>query len=470
MRKKRPRKTNSVENVSITALSHTGKGIARIDNKVVFVEDTVPGDIADILIIKDKKDYAEAKVLRFLKTSELRIQPQCTHFGTCGGCQLMNLPYEFQLEYKQNIVTEDFKRISHLTDYRINPISAASQIFFFRNKMEYSFSANPWFDSSNNTDYPGLSGYQVLGLHVRGRFDKVVDIQQCYLQDKPGDMIRNTFRILAQKHHLDFYNKKTNRGFIKTLMIRITKSGETMVCCMFSENQPERITAFLEEVPVLLPQIDSLFYFINEKVNDSFAGLEPVHFYGKPYITEKIGHLYLRVGPKSFLQTNSHQSAVLFSLIEKFCELSANEILYDLYCGVGSIGLFLARHCKKVIGIESVPESVAEADQNKLLNSIDNIEFITGFAEKELTEEFVKQKGVPDIIIVDPPRAGLHSHLIKTLCQIKPEKLIYVSCNPATQARDAAMLQEYFKLIEIQPVDMFPHTLHVENIALFKLK
>lgn len=457
------------EDVVITSLSHTGKGIGRIDNKVVFVEDTVPNDIADIQIVKNKKDYAEARLTNLKKASDLRIEPTCNHFGICGGCRLMNLPYEFQLKHKESLVIEDFKRISHLTDYKIHPVIGAEKVLGYRNKLEFTFSRHPWFVSKND-EADSHDDRRVLGFHVRGRFDKVVDIQQCHLQEEPANLIRNTFGKLARQYDFEFYDQKKNTGFIRTLIIRMTKTSEIMVIVVFTADQHEIIRSFLTEALRQLPPIHSLYYFINPKVNDSIYDLEPNLFHGNTYITERTGHIRLQVGPKSFLQTNSHQAEILYNQIEKICGLTGEETVYDLYCGVGSIGLYLAHRCKKIIGIEAIPESIEEAQANMQLNGIANANFLAGQSEKVLTPDFIATYGKPDVIILDPPRAGLHKDLIATLCQIKPEKLLYVSCNPSTQARDAALLSESFQLIEIQPIDMFPHTLHVENITLFKSK
>jgi len=457
------------ESLEINTMSSTGKGIGRINGKVVFVEKAITGDVVDIEIVKNKSEYSEAIITSFKEFSEHRIEPVCRYFGICGGCNFLNANYQFQLAHKESIANENLKRIGNLNDFIIHPIKAAKEQLFYRNKLEYSFALNPWFMAGNYYENEERD-YRVLGFHVKGRFDKIIDIEKCFLQADPSNQIRNKFRLLAKKHELDFYNIKTNKGFIRSLFIRITRNGQTMINVVFSEKNEELINPFLSDVLLENPEITSLYYFINPKVNESISDLIPVHFFGKEFITENIAHINLQIGPKSFLQTNSYQMEILYQSIVEIANIQKDETVYDLFCGVGSIGLYLANQALKVIGIETISESVIEAEKNKILNGIDNIFFETGLVENLFTIDFVQKHGKADVVILDPPRSGLHPSTIYVLIKIKPERIVYVSCNPSTQARDIALLSEDFQLKDVQPIDMFPQTMHVESIALLLKK
>jgi len=458
-----------IENLTVTAMSTTGKGIGRINNKVVFIEKALSGDIVDIQIIKSKKEYAEAYITNLKEKSVHRIEPVCRYFGICGGCSFLNADYQFQLDHKENMVIENLHRIGNLNNFNNKPIIGASQNLFYRNKMEFSFSVNPWFMPETN-QVNEIKDLRTLGFHVKGRFDKILDIEKCFLQADPSNNIRNTIRDIAKVHQLDFYNVKTNSGFIRSLFIRITRTKEAMINIVFSSEKTEVIHQFLNDIIKQLHEISSIYYFINPKVNESIYDLTPVHFYGESFITENIDHILLQVGPKSFLQTNSYQSELLYRSISEMAEIQKDDIVYDLFCGVGSIGLYVAGRAGKVIGIEAISESVTEAEINKEINGISNISFVTGLVEKVFTPDFISEHGKAGIVILDPPRSGLHPSTIETLLVTKVEKIIYVSCNPSTQARDIALLSSLYDLKTIQPVDMFPQTTHVENIALMKIK
>jgi len=455
-----------IENLPIQSMSSGGKGIGRIDNKVVFVDKAITGDVVDIEIINKKKSYSEASVLKIKESSEFRIAPACSSFGICGGCNLQNSNYIFQLRFKQNLVFEDLNRIGQQSNFEMKEIIGAQKHFYYRNKLEYSFSVNPWYLKNFNFN----DDKRVLGFHVKGRFDKIIDVEECLLQENPSNLIRNTIREIAKLHNLDFYNIKTNIGFIRSLFIRITTTNQVMISLVFSKDENVIITNFLNEIINKINGLSSVYYFINEKVNESIYDLTPKLFFGNRYIFEKLGHINVHIGPKSFLQTNSYQALILYDTIKKICKLKTDDIVYDLYCGVGSIGLFLAKYVKKVIGVETVEESIVEANLNKELNKIENIAFFQGMVEKVFTNEFAIQNGLPNLVILDPPRAGLHKNTIDSLLSVAPVKIVYVSCNPATQARDILLLSEKYQLTVAQPIDMFPQTLHVENIALLEKK
>jgi len=463
-------KDQTHSNVLISDLSTKGLGVARIDNVVVFIDHTYPGDRVTIRLTKKKKDHFESKLLSVDQLSEKRVKAFCRHFKDCGGCKIQDLDYTFQLEYKQSVVVQNFKRIGKLQNANILPILAAPKQVFYRNKLEFSFSDKKWISGEEFNKDTLFPKENALGFHVKGRFDQIIDIQQCHLQTEPANKIRNFIRSYALEHQISFSDLREHTGLLRSLFIRNTSTNEWMVNLVLRSDEQDIIRPLLNKLQEKFPLITSLFYTINPKVNDSLYELTPTLFSGKEYITEKLEHLKIQLGPKSFFQTNSTQALRLYEVVKDFAEINKKQIVYDLYSGVGSIGLFLADSAKKVIGIETVEESVAEAEKNKALNAIDNAEFHCGIVEKMLDKSFFDEHGKADIIILDPPRPGLHQDVIEVLLEVEAEKIVYVSCNPSTQARDLQLLSSKYEMIKSQPVDMFPHTLHVENVALLKMK
>ena len=462
---------NSIhEGICITDLSVKGAGICRIGEHVIFVENTYPGDTVRLQISKKRKNYYQSRLLEITQPSQNRIKTFCDHFEDCGGCSIQDLNYATQLEFKQKMVTENLRRIGKLPDAYILPILHAPMTTDYRNKMEYSFSNRKWIPKKYFNKEIDLSKENALGFHVKGRFDQIIDIQHCHLQTEPADEIRVFIRSYALEHQISFSDLREHTGLLRSLFIRNTSTNEWMVNLVLRSDEQDIIRPLLNKLQEKFPLITSLFYTINPKVNDSLYELTPTLFSGKEYITEKLGHLKIQLGPKSFFQTNSTQAFRLYEVVKDFAEINKKQIVYDLYSGVGSIGLFLADSAKKVIGIETVEESVAEAEKNKALNAIDNAEFRCGIVEKMLNKSFFDEHGKADIIILDPPRPGLHQDVIEVLLEVEAEKIVYVSCNPSTQARDLQLLSSKYEMIKSQPVDMFPHTLHVENVALLKMK
>jgi 23S rRNA (uracil1939-C5)-methyltransferase len=462
------------ENVEIIDLAIEGKAVAKIKNKnnetgelTVFVNQVVPGDIVDIQVIKRKKNYREAKPIRFIKYSEKRIEPFCRHFNECGGCTRQNLSYADQLFYKHRQVAETMKRIGKVTDAEILPILGAGDLTFYRNKLEYTFSNKRWLtESEKNNEFTPAEN--ALGYHIPGRFDKVINISECFLQPPPSNEIRNEVRKFCIENNFDFFDLKQQTGFLRNLIIRTPATGEVMVIFSFFKENTEQREMLLNYISLKFPQITSLMYVINTKSNDTILDLEIILFKGKSYFYEEMEGLKFKVGPKSFYQTNSKQAYSLYKKVREFSEFKGTEIVYDLYTGTGTIANFIARNVKKVIGLEYVTEAVEDAKINSEINGITNTEFFAGDMKDILTKEFTTEKGNPDIIILDPPRAGLHPKVAETVLAVAPEKIIYVSCNPATQARDIQIFGEKYKTVKFQPVDMFPHTHHVENISLLR--
>lgn len=472
-----------LENVEICGVAAEGKSIARVslngdDDKkiVVFIPYGAPGDIADVKIDRKKHSFAEGHIVNLKHPSENRVKPRCNHFEICGGCKWQHLPYEEQLKHKQRQVVDAMERIAKVEIPEISPILGSDKQWFYRNKMEYTFSNKKWRtweDVKSGKEFNDSGN--ALGFHIPGAFDKVYHIEHCYLQDEIADEIRNFIFEKAERLGLSFYNIRENNGLLRTLMIRIASTGEIMVCVAFGENDKENINLLLESIDSKFPQINSLLYVINEKLNDSISDLDIKTFKGRNYIEEEMEGLKFRVNAKSFYQTNSLQAYELYKTARKFAGLDtmpdenvdkeALPLVYDLYTGTGTIANFIARRARKVIGIEYVPEAIEDAKLNSKVNGIDNTLFYAGDMKNILTDDFVAEHGVPDIMIIDPPRAGMHEDVVKVILNASPETIVYVSCNPATQARDIALLDSQYKVVEIQPVDMFPHTHHVENVV-----
>jgi 23S rRNA (uracil1939-C5)-methyltransferase len=491
----RKRKSIILERVTVNDYAAEGKSLAKVDGKVVFIESTVPGDVVDVKLFKNKKDWAEGYPLRFHEYSKERVEPFCSHFGVCGGCQWQMLPYKKQLEYKQKQVEDNLKRIGKVELPPLMPIVGADQDKFYRNKLEYTFSNKEFLpeeefqkikkESSKSEagalmvppgrDREGAGA--VAGFHAKGIFDKVIDIKTCYLQDEPTNAIRLAVKEFARSNGYSFYDIKNHQGFLRTMQLRICTAGEVMVNIVFGQEDKEKRERLLDFVLEKFPGITTLLYTINLKWNDSLNDLEPVAYHGKGYVIERLSagsggeDFEFKIGPTSFFQTNTRQGEQLYKVAREFAELSGNETVYDLYCGTGSIGIFLSRKAKKIIGVEMIEAAVKDAKENAALNNMSlSTEFYSGDVIDICTDEFFAHHGKPDVIVTDPPRAGMHEKLVKKILDIAAPVVVYVSCNPATQARDLRLLDEKYAVTKIQPVDMFPHTHHIENVAQLKLR
>jgi 23S rRNA (uracil1939-C5)-methyltransferase len=459
-----------LENLLVSGYAAEGKCLAKHEGKVIFIENAVPGDIVTVRLTKNKKDWALGQLVRITGYSAERIQPFCKHFGICGGCQWQMLPYEKQLEYKQDQVLQSLKRIGKLELPEIRPILGSEKTTGYRNKLEYTFSNRRYLLKEELAD-PQISALQdAAGFHARGIFDKVVDVDTCYLQDEPTNHIRKAVKAWAIENGVSFYDIQRHEGFLRNLQVRLCRTGEIMVNLVFGFKDEPRQNALLLHLKEQFPSITTLLYTINPKWNDSLNDLQPLTFFGKGYVVEKLEGYAFKIGPKSFFQTNTAQAERLYQTVREFAALTGTETVYDLYCGTGSIGIFLSGQAKKVIGIELIPEAIADAKENALLNQIDHAAFFTGDVSAICDDAFFETHGRPDLIISDPPRAGMSDKLVAKLLEIAAEKIIYVSCNPATQARDLNLLSEKYRISAVQPVDMFPHTLHIENVTALFLK
>lgn len=460
-----------IPQIQVEDYAAEGKALARVDGKVIFVEGAVPGDIADIWITKSKKDWAEGKVDKLITPSKQRIDPFCQHFGICGGCKWQMLPYEQQLIYKQKEVEANLNRIGKISLPPIQPIIGSTETKYYRNKLEFSFSEwryktrEELLQQQENEIELGA-----VGFHVPKIFDKVVDIETCYLQFSPSNELRNTVRSFAYKHQITFYNTRRRTGWLRNMMIRTCTTGEWMANMVLAYENTILQKKLLDFIVEQFPTITSLYYTINNKLNDSIYDLTPRLYHGNPYIQEKLGDYIFNISPKSFFQTNTKQAEKLYDITKEFAELTGKETVYDLYCGTGSIGLFLSSKAAKIIGIEAIDDAVKDAELNATINKIEHAHFITGDVAKICTDDFLKKYGKPDVIITDPPRAGMHENLVQKLLEIEAPLIVYVSCNTATQARDLQLLSQKYTVTKIQPVDMFPHTHHIENVVQLKIK
>lgn len=471
---RKQRKTVVLEKVLVQDYAAEGKSLARVDGKVVFIEGAVPGDVVDVQLSKNKADWAEGHTIHFHSYAADRVTPFCQHFGVCGGCQWQMLPYEKQLFYKQKQVTDNLTRIAKINLPEIAPIIGAKRTEGYRNKMEYTFATRKYIPTEafrqmkaagvNFNEEPGAAGF-----HVRGFFDKVVEIDTCYLQEEPTNFIRKAVAAYVLEHGLPFYNIKTHEGWIRNLLVRNTTTGELMVNMVIAyEDQAHRV-ALLDQLLQQFPQITTLLYTINGKKNDSLHDQNPIVYFGKGHIIERLEDLQFKISPKSFFQTNTNQAEQLYAVTRDFAELNGTQIVYDLYCGTGSIGLFVSKQAKKLIGVEMVADAIVDAKENAALNGVDHASFFAGDVIDICDDAFFETHGRADVVITDPPRAGMHEKLVKKLLDIAAPTVVYVSCNPATQARDLALLSEKYQVTKIQPVDMFPHTLHIENVVQLKL-
>lgn len=459
-----------LENVKIEAVAAEGKSLAHVDGTVVFVEFAVPGDIVNVKVTKKKKNYMEGFILEIVKPSEDRLQPFCEHFGICGGCRWQPLPYDMQLKAKQQQVWDQLVRIGHLEIPDISPILPSDKTKYYRNKLEFTFSNKRWI--YNNEDPDSLTDEERLGLgfHVGKFFDKVLDIKHCSLQPEPSNEIRLFIREYAVTHNLEFYNIRENTGFLRNIIVRNNQVGDVMLTVCFAYEDQDKIVPMLDAIAAEFPQIKSLHYVINEKLNDSISDLDCILYKGEDAIWETMGKLKFKIGPKSFYQTNSEQAYKLYSVAKEFAALTGNEVVYDLYTGTGTIAQFISDKASKVIGIEYVKEAIEDARINAEANGITNCTFFDGDMKDILTADFIKEHGKPEVMIIDPPRAGMHPDVVKVIMEAAPERIVYVSCNPASQARDLAMMSPMYEITAVQPVDMFPHTMHVENVCALKLK
>jgi 23S rRNA (uracil1939-C5)-methyltransferase len=457
-----------LENVTITDIGAEGNAIARVNNLVVFVPMLIPGDVVDLRITRKRKKYLEGRVIRFHKYSDDRIEPRCSHFGICGGCKWQHLPYNLQLSFKEKQVKDNLTRIGKIELPDISPIIGSDDIFLYRNKLEYTFSNKRWLTKEEVESSTEFENEDALGFHIPGLFDKVLDIKECHLQPEPSNQIRNAVREYALKNNLEFFDLREQKGFLRNLVIRNSLDGKVMVIAVFFREDIKKREGLLDYLASKFPQITSLMYVINSKKNDSLNDQDPILYKGENHLDEDMDGLKFRIGPKSFYQTNTKQAVSLYNVARDFARLTGNEIVYDLYTGTGTIANFLAGNTGKVVGIEYVEAAIVDAKINSEINNIRNTFFFSGDIKDVLTAQFMKVNGKPDVIITDPPRAGMHEDVVKIIATSGADKIVYISCNPSTQARDILMLSEMYYVADVQPVDMFPHTHHVENIVLLK--
>ena len=459
-----------IEGLHITTLAAEGKAMGKVDNQVVFVPMTVPGDVVDVQVRKHHRRFMEATVVRFIEKSPLRVEPFCEHFGVCGGCKWQSLPYEEQLNQKTKQVEDQLVRIGHLDIPEVRPCLGSERTREYRNKLEFTFADKRWLTYEEIAEGGDIATTPAVGFHIPGCFDKVLDIRKCHLQVDLSNRIRLATKQFCIDNGYSFHNARAHEGLMRTMVIRTASTGEVMVIVVFNENDTERINALMSHLRDMFPEITSLIYMINEKWNDSLGDREPICFAGKDHIIEEMEGLKFKVGPKSFYQTNSEQAYELYKVTRDFTDLKPTDTLYDLYTGTGTIANFCARRAKRVVGVEYVPEAIEDAKVNSMINSIDNTTFYAGDMKDVLSDDFIKRNGQPDVIILDPPRAGVDERVIEVIKRAAPQRMVYVSCNPSTQARDLALLSDMYTIEAVQPVDMFPHTHHVENVVKLRLK
>ncbi len=503
---KRKKKNIILENLLVEDYAAEGKSIARVDGKVIFIENVVPGDTVDVRLLKNKKDWAEGLALNILSFSPDRVEPFCSHFGVCGGCQWQMLPYEKQLFYKHRQVEETLKRIGKIPLPAFLPILGAAETRYYRNKIEYTFGTKEFtrerppqtppkeglrhtqgqlvedtdikdnFNLLESSEVPPSGGFRGAGFHAKGFFDKIVDIDNCYLQAEPTNAIRQSVKAFGKLNNWSFYDIRNHNGFLRTMQVRLCTTGELMVNIVLGERDVEKTDQLMKHVLNQFPSITTLLYTVNTKMNDSMNDLEPVIYQGKGFVIEKLSsgqedeEFQYKIGPKSFFQTNTRQAEQLYRVARDFSELTGHETVYDLYCGTGSIGIFVNKKARKIIGVEMLADAIKDAKENSDLNGLVNAEFFTGDVIELCTEDFFNTHGRPDVIITDPPRAGMHEKLVKKIVETGAPVVVYVSCNPATQARDLQLLGERYEVTKVQPVDMFPHTHHIENVVQLKLR
>ncbi len=469
MRKKNKRQV--FENVEVVDAGAKGKTIGKApDGRVIFLTNTVPGDVVDVQTTKKRKAYFEGVAINFHSLSNKRTDPECEHFGVCGGCKWQDMGYEHQLFYKQKEVENNLKRIGHLELPEITPIKGANEQYFYRNKMEFSFSDSRWLTLDEIQSDTRITDKNALGFHIPGMWDKILDVNKCHLQADPSNAIRLETKAFATKNEITFFNPRNQHGMLRTLMIRTSSIGEIMVLVQFYENEETKRLLLLEHLKTTFPEITSLLYVINPKQNDTIYDQEIICYNGRDHIFEEMEGLKFKINAKSFYQTNSDQAYELYKITRDFAGLTGNELVYDLYTGTGTIAQFVAKNAKKVIGIESVPEAILDAKSNAENNKITNVDFFVGDMKNVFNAQFISEHGIPDIIITDPPRDGMHKDVVQQILNIAPQKVVYVSCNSATQARDLELMKVLYDVTKVQPVDMFPQTHHVENVVLLEKK
>ena len=459
-----------LENITITGIAAEGKAVAKKDDLVIFVPYVVPGDVVDLQLTRKKNSYAEAKVVRFHEYSKQRTEAFCEHFGICGGCKWQMLSYQEQIKYKQQQVADNLTRIGKIPLPAISPILGSKKTVFYRNKLEFTFSNKRWMTEEEIKSEVEYDDMNALGFHIPGMFDKVLDIHKCWLQDDISNKIRLTIKQFCKNNDYTFFDLRNRDGLMRNIIIRTSSIGEIMLIVVFYEDVKEKRDALLNHIASIFPAITSLLYIINEKANDTITDQEVIVFKGRDHIFEEMEGLKFKIGAKSFYQTNSEQAYNLYKIARDFAGLTGNELVYDLYTGTGTIANFVSKQAKQVIGIEYVPEAIEDAKVNASINNINNTLFFAGDTKDILNQDFINQYGRPDVIITDPPRAGMHDYVIETILFAEPKRIVYVSCNPATQARDLNLLNTKYQVEKIQPVDMFPHTHHVENVALLAIR
>jgi len=459
------------EHLEVIDTGHKGKAVAKTnDGQIVFVDNAIPGDVVNAKSYKKRRKYFQAKPTEFIKKSAFRVEPKCEHFGVCGGCKWQNMSYEKQLDFKQKSVEDNLRRIGHLELPEITRILGSKEIYYYRNKMEFSFSNNRWLTQEEIKSVDNIEQKNALGFHIPGMWDKILDLNNCHLQQEPSNTIRNAVKEFAIKNNLDFFDVKEQTGLLRTLMIRTTSTGEVMVLIQFYEDVRDKRELILDFLKKEFKEITSLLYVVNQKGNDTIYDQEVICYHGRSYIVEEMEGLRFKIDAKSFYQTNSNQAYELYKITRDYANLQGDEVVYDLYTGTGTIAQFVSSRAKKVIGIEAVPEAIEKAKANAVDNGIDNCTFVAGDMKKVFTTQFVDKHGRPNIIITDPPRDGMHKDVVAVLLKLEAKKIIYVSCNSATQARDLEMLAEKYRIMKVRPVDMFPQTHHVENVVALELK
>jgi 23S rRNA (uracil1939-C5)-methyltransferase len=457
------------EDVRIIDIAEEGKGVGKTDDFVLFVDKAIPGDIADVQVYKSKKNFGEGKIIALKQPSEYRVEPFCEHFGTCGGCKWQHMDYKGQLKFKQKSVADALGRIAKIDVDGMMDIVPSPADRYYRNKLEYTFSDKRWLYDGENREDETLN-MNALGFHIPGRFDKILDVKHCYLQAEPSNELRNSIRDFVIEQGYSFYNLRNHEGALRNLIVRTSSTGEVMVIVVFAYAGEEEVDKLMNFIDAGFPEITSLLYIINQKKNDTIFDQDVVAFKGPEYIHEEMNGIKFRIGPKSFYQTNSIQALRLYEIARDFAGFKGDELVYDLYTGAGTIANFIAGHVKEVVGVEYVPTAIEDAKVNSAINNITNTKFYAGDMKDVLVADFVAEHGKPDVIITDPPRAGMHPDVVNRLMEIEAEKIVYVSCNAATQARDLLVLKEKYDTVKIQPVDMFPHTQHVENVVLLVLR
>lgn len=460
-----------MEQVSITEAAAEGKALARVENMVVFVDNAVPGDVADLQVTRKKSNYREARAIHFHDLSDKRSEPACSHFGVCGGCKWQNMAYQHQLFYKQKQVKDNLERLAKVPLPEILPILGSENEYYYRNKLEFTFSHRGWMTEEEIKSGENFGDRPALGFHIPGMFDKILDIKKCFLQPEPSNAVRDAVKKYAVENDLEFFNTREQTGFLRNIIIRNTSTGELMVNVIFAQEAQAKREGLLSFLFASFPEISSLLYVINTKRNDTINDLEVLSYKGHDFIMEEMPafesatKLKFKIGAKSFFQTNTQQAYRLYKIAAEFAELKSTDLVYDLYTGTGTIACFIAGKVNNVLGIEYVPSAIEDAKVNAALNNITNTSFFAGDMKDVLSPDFVAANGKPDVIITDPPRAGMHEDVVKRMLEIEPRRIVYVSCNPATQARDIAWLAEKYTVEKVQPVDMFPHTHHVENVV-----